>query len=157
MLNIQILCVGNIKEKFYTDAINEYLKRLSSFAKVEVSEIKEYKLIKESQQEITTALKSEAKDILLRKKGYAIALCIDGKQMSSTSLATHIDNLCTKGISQITFIIGSSYGLDSEVIKSADEKLSFSLMTFPHQLMRVILCEQIYRAMTILNGKSYHK
>ena len=157
MLNIQILCVGNIKEKFYTDAINEYLKRLSSFAKVEVSEIKEYKLIKESQQEITTALKSEAKDILLRKKGYTIALCIDGKQMSSTSLATHIDNLCTKGISQITFIIGSSYGLDSEVIKSADEKLSFSVMTFPHQLMRVILCEQIYRAMTILNGKSYHK
>jgi 23S rRNA (pseudouridine1915-N3)-methyltransferase len=88
MLNIQIICVGNIKEKFYTDAVNEYLKRLNSFAKVEITELKEYKLTKESQQEITNALKTEAKDILSHKKGYTIALCIDGKQMSSTSLAT---------------------------------------------------------------------
>ena len=157
MLNIQVLCVGNIKEKFFTEEINEYSKRLSSFVKLEITELKEYKLNKENSQEIATALKSEAKEILSRKKGYTIALCIDGKQMPSEKLAHHIDNLCTSGVSQITFIIGSSYGLDKEVINSSDEKLSFSELTFPHQLMRVILLEQIYRSMTILNGKSYHK
>ncbi|MBQ7307707.1 MAG: 23S rRNA (pseudouridine(1915)-N(3))-methyltransferase RlmH [Clostridia bacterium] len=157
MLNIQLVCVGNIKEKFFTDAIEEYKKRLQSFCKLEITELKEYKLNKENNQEINNALQLEGKEIIKKLKGYTIALAINGKSYTSENLAKHIEELQVKGNSQLTFIIGSSYGLSQEVLNSVNEKLSFSALTFPHQLMRVILLEQTYRAFTILNGKNYHK
>ena len=157
MLNMQIICVGNIKEKFFTEAINEYKKRLQAFCKLDIIELKEYKLNKENNQEITNALTLEGKEIIKKIKGYSIALAIKGNSFTSEKLASHIENLQVKGNSQITFIIGSSYGLSSEVLNSVNEKLSFSDLTFPHQLMRVILLEQIYRSFTIINGKNYHK
>ena len=145
MQKINIVCVGKIKEDFYRNAVNEYLKRLSRFAKVEVTELAEGKNLEE-----------EASDILRSAKGYKIALCVEGIKASSEDLAKRIKALCDKG-EEITFIIGSSEGLSKTVKEQADFKLSFSDMTFPHQLMRVILCEQIYRAFMINSGSTYHK
>ena len=145
MQKINIVCVGKIKEDFYRNAVNEYLKRLSRFAKVEVKELAEGKNLEE-----------EAQSILRAVKGYCIALCIEGVKLDSQALATCIKGLCDRG-EGITFVIGSSEGLSEKVKESADFKLSFSDMTFPHQLMRVILCEQIYRAFMIINGSTYHK
>ena len=145
MQKINIVCVGKIKEDFYRGAVTEYLKRLSRFAKVEVKEIAEGKDLEE-----------EAQGILRAAKGYIIALCVEVKKASSENLANQIKALCDKG-EEITFIIGSSCGLSDTVKREADFKLSFSDMTFPHQLMRVILCEQIYRAFMINSGSTYHK
>lgn len=145
MQKINIVCVGKIKEDFYRNAVTEYLKRLSRFAKVEVKEIAEGKDLEE-----------EAQGILRTVKGYIIALCVEGSKLSSEELAKRTKTLCDKG-EEITFIIGSSCGLADTVKKEADFKLSFSDMTFPHQLMRVILCEQIYRAFMIISGSTYHK
>lgn len=145
MQKINIVCVGKIKEDFYRNAVTEYLKRLSRFAKVEVKEIAEGKDLEE-----------EAQGILRAAKGYIIALCVEGDKLSSENLAKRIKTLCDKG-EEITFIIGSSCGLSDTVKSEADFKLSFSDMTFPHQLMRVILCEQIYRAFMINSGSTYHK
>ena len=145
MQKINIVCVGKIKEDFYRGAVIEYLKRLSRFAKVEVKEIAEGKDLEE-----------EAQGILRAAKGYIIALCVEGNKLSSEELSKRIKNLCDKG-EEITFIIGSSCGLSDTVKKEADFKLSFSDMTFPHQLMRVILCEQVYRAFMINSGSTYHK
>ena len=157
MLNIRLVCVGNIKEKYYTDAINEYSKRLSAFCKLEIIELKEYKLIKENTEEINLAKSTEGKLIEKEMKGYTICLEIAGKRYDSVSLAQHIDKLATTGNSVITFVIGGSHGIDKCVSDKANEKLSFSDFTFPHQLMRVVLLEQIYRSFTIINGKNYHK
>ena len=145
MQKINIVCVGKIKEDFYRNAVTEYLKRLSRFAKVEVKEIAEGKDLEE-----------EAQGILRAAKGYIIALCVEGTKLSSEELSKRIKTLCDKG-EEITFIIGSSCGLSDTVKSEADFKLSFSDMTFPHQLMRVILCEQIYRAFMINSGSTYHK
>ena len=145
MQKINIICVGKIKEKFYSDAVYEYLKRLSRFAKVEVREIAECRNLEE-----------EAALILRAAKGRIIALCIEGKKLSSEGLADYVKELTDTG-SECTFIIGSSCGLSDEVKKKADFKLSFSDMTFPHQLMRVIALEQIYRAFMINGGGEYHK
>ena len=145
MQKINIVCVGKIKEDFYRGAVTEYLKRLSRFAKIEVKEIAEGKDLEE-----------EAQGILRAAKGYIVALCVEGDKLSSENLAKRIKTLCDKG-EEITFIIGSSCGLSDTVKKEADFKLSFSDMTFPHQLMRVILCEQIYRAFMINSGSTYHK
>lgn len=145
MQKINIVCVGKIKEEFYRDAVTEYLKRLSRFAKVEVKELAEGKDLEE-----------EAQSILRAAKGYLIALCVEGKKVSSEGLASQIKTLSDKG-EEITFIIGSSCGLSNAVKNEADFKLSFSDMTFPHQLMRVILLEQIYRAFMINSGSTYHK
>ena len=145
MQKINVVCVGKIKEKFYSDAVNEYLKRLSRFAKVDVREIPECRTLDE-----------EAALILKAAKGRIIALCIEGKKYSSEDLAEYIKELTDSG-SECTFIIGSSCGLSDEVKRSANLKLSFSDMTFPHQLMRVILLEQIYRAFMINGGGEYHK
>lgn len=142
---INIVCVGKIKEEFYRAAVAEYLKRLSRFAKVEVREIAEGK-----------TLRDEAANILKFIRGYVIALCVEGKKLASEGLAAEVKKLCDKG-EEITFVIGSSCGLDDAVKSAADFKLSFSDMTFPHQLMRVILCEQIYRAFMINSGSEYHK
>lgn len=145
MQKINIVCVGKIKEKFYRDAVEEYLKRLSRFAKIEIREISECRTLEE-----------EAKLILNASKGRIIALCVEGKKYSSENLAAYIRELTDTGV-ECTFIIGSSCGLAEEVKRKADLKLSFSDMTFPHQLMRVILAEQIYRAFMINGGGEYHK
>ena len=145
MIKINIVCVGKIKEEFYRSAVAEYLKRLSWFAKVEIKELAEGKNIEE-----------EASHILSAAKGFLIALCIEGKKLSSEGLASEIKRLCDKG-EEISFVIGSSCGLSQKVKDAANLKLSFSDMTFPHQLMRVILTEQIYRAFMINSESSYHK
>ena len=145
MQKINIVCVGKIKEKFYCDAVQEYLKRLSRFAKVDVREVAECR-----------SLEEEAVSILKASKGKIVALCIEGKRYSSEGLAGYIKELTDTG-SECTFVIGSSCGLSDEVKSRADLKLSFSDMTFPHQLMRVILLEQVYRAFMINGGGEYHK
>ena len=145
MQKINIVCVGKIKEEFYRSAVTEYLKRLQRFAKVEIKELAEGRDIED-----------EAPAILRSLKGFIIALCIEGKKLSSEALAGEIKKLCDRG-EEITFIIGSSCGLSESVKKAADLRLSFSDMTFPHQLMRVILCEQVYRAFMINSDSAYHK
>ena len=142
---INVVCVGKIKEEFYRSAVEEYLKRLTRFAKLEVREIAEGKNLAE-----------EAVSLLKACKGAVFALCIEGKKYSSEGLAAEVKKLCDCG-KEITFIIGSSCGLDDSVKQAADYKISFSDMTFPHQLMRVILLEQIYRAFMINSGSEYHK
>lgn len=145
MQKINIVCVGKIKEKFYADAVAEYLKRLSRFARVEIREVAECR-----------NLEDEAELILKAVKGRIVALCIEGKKFSSAALAGYVKGLTDTG-SESTFVIGSSCGLADMVKDKADLKLSFSDMTFPHQLMRVILLEQIYRAFMINGGGEYHK
>lgn len=145
MQKINIVCVGKIKEEFFRSAVSEYLKRLSRFAKVEIREISEGRNLNE-----------EAEEILRAAKGYIFALCIEGKKLSSEGLSAEIRKQCDRG-EEMTFIIGSSFGLSEKVKCAADYKLSFSDMTFPHQLMRVILLEQIYRAFMINSGSEYHK
>ncbi|MDE6586010.1 MAG: 23S rRNA (pseudouridine(1915)-N(3))-methyltransferase RlmH [Clostridia bacterium] len=145
MQKINIVCVGKIKEEFYRSAVTEYLKRLQRFAKVEIKELAEGRDIED-----------EAPAILRSLKGFIIALCIEGKKLSSEALADEIKKLCDRG-EEITFIIGSSCGLSESVKNAADLRLSFSDMTFPHQLMRVILCEQVYRAFMINSDSAYHK
>ena len=145
MIRVNIVCVGKIKESFYREAVEEYSKRLSRFCAFNVTEIAECKTLEE-----------EGERIIRAAKGYKIALCIEGVKFDSLALASHIKKLCDKG-EEISFIIGSSEGLASSVKNSADLRLSFSDMTFPHQLMRVILAEQIYRAFMINCGSEYHK
>ena len=145
MQKINIVCVGKIKEKFYSDAVSEYMKRLSRFAKVEIREVAECRNLEE-----------EAPLILKAARGRIVALCVEGKKYSSEDLACYIKSLTDTG-SECTFIIGSSCGLSDIVKDKANLKLSFSDMTFPHQLMRVILLEQIYRAFMINGGGEYHK
>ena len=145
MQKIYFIVVGKIKESFYREAVAEYVKRISRFAKVEIKELPE-----------GANLETEADDILRAVKGYSIALAVEGEKLSSEKLAGKLKKLCDDG-KEISFIIGSSCGLSDEVKNVADYKLSFSDMTFPHQLMRVILCEQIYRAFMINAGSTYHK
>ena len=158
-MKITILCVGKIKEKFYRDAIAEYSKRLSRYCKLDIIEVAENasdtveNQIREKEAErILTRLDKEAKE-----GAYIFALAIDGKELDSVELSKKIENLGTSGISQIVFLIGGSLGMSENLLKRADCKLSFSKMTFPHQLMRVVLLEQIYRSYRIMNGEPYHK
>ena len=145
MQKIVFVVVGKIKESFYREAVAEYVKRLSRFAKVEIKELPE-----------GANLEAEGEDILRACKGYVIALAVEGEKLSSEGLAKKIGKLTNEG-KEITFVIGSSYGLAEKVKRTADYKLSFSDMTFPHQLMRVILAEQVYRAYMINAGATYHK
>lgn len=147
---IYIVCVGNLKEKYLTDACNEYIKRISRYNKIEVIELKESTLTPSN-----VSLKAEAVEIKKHLKGFIIKMAIKGKQLSSEELAQKVENITLNGFSDITFVIGSSCGLDESVPSSFD--LSISKMTFPHQLTRVILLEQIYRALSILNHSPYHK
>ena len=145
MLKLNIVCVGKLKEDYLTDAVNEYVKRLSRFCKTEIIELAE-----------RNSPKEEAESILRACKGYTVALAVEGKKCSSEQFASKVQAVFDKGES-LTFVIGSSCGLDSSVKAQADELLSFSDMTFPHQLMRVILVEQLYRAFMINSGSKYHK
>lgn len=157
MMTINLICVGSIKEKYFTDAINEYKKRLSSFCKFNIIELKEINFSKVSNSEIEKIKELEGKEIISNLKKNNVLLSLKGKEYSSEELANFISNKQTNGISELTFVIGGSYGVSGEVEKEIQEKISFSKLTFPHQLMRVIFLEQIYRAFTILNNKSYHK
>lgn len=159
-MNISIITIGKLKEKYLKAGIDEYLKRLSSYAKIEVIEMPDEKAPEElSQAEMEKVKQKEGEKLLskLSQDTYVIALAIDGKMKSSEELADSLDKLATYGKSKIAFVIGGSLGLSQEVLNRADEKLSFSKMTFPHQLMRLILLEQVYRAFRINRGEPYHK
>ena len=159
MATVTLITVGTLKEAYLRDAVSEYKKRLSQYARVEEIELKEERIQNEDNRvEIDAALSREADKILsaIPKDSMKIALCVEGKQYSSEELAA----LVSEGIDnsgKITFIIGSSYGLDNRVKRECDIKLSFSRLTFPHQLMKVILFEAIYRSFTIIHKKRYHK
>lgn len=154
------MTVGKVKEKYFRDAIAEYAKRLSRYCKLEIIEVADEKTPdKASETEEEQTKQKEADRILknIREDSYCIALAIEGKKMDSVSLARNIERLGLNGKSNIVFVIGGSLGLHQSVLKRADDKLSFSDMTFPHQLMRVILLEQIYRSYRIINKEPYHK
>lgn len=159
-MKITIVCVGKIKEKFYRDALAEYTKRLSRYCSLSITEVADEKT-KEQASDVECAIikDREGERILksIREDGYVIALAIDGKNLDSVGLSKKIENLALTGKSNLYFVIGGSLGLSDEVMKRADYKLSFSRMTFPHQLMRVILLEQIYRSYRIINHEPYHK
>ena len=159
-MKITIITVGKIKEKYLKDAINEYSKRLGTYAKIEIIEVSDEKIPENPNDAIEKIVKTkEAERILkyIRDDAYCIALAIEGKKTDSVTMARHIEQLGLIGKSNIVFVIGGSLGLHRSVLQRADEKLSFSDMTFPHQLMRVILLEQIYRCYRIMNGEPYHK
>ncbi|WP_041965130.1 23S rRNA (pseudouridine(1915)-N(3))-methyltransferase RlmH [Mesobacillus selenatarsenatis] len=159
-MNISIVTVGKLKEKYLKQGIEEYLKRLGSYAKVEVIEVPDEKAPEELSETEMIQVKQKEGERILAKIGpdtYVIALAINGKLKSSEELADTLDKLATYGKSKIAFVIGGSLGLSEEVLRRSDEQLSFSKMTFPHQLMRLILVEQIYRAYRINRGEPYHK
>lgn len=159
-MKITIVCVGKIKEKFYTDAVLEYKKRLSRYCSLEIVEVSDEKTREEAgENEIALVKNREGERILkrIRDDGYVIALAIDGRQMDSYAFSKQIEQLGIRGTSHIYFVIGGSLGLSDAVLGRADEAISFSIMTFPHQLMRVILLEQIYRSYRIMNHEPYHK
>ncbi len=159
-MRINIVCVGKIKEKYLKLGIDEFKKRLSKYCKLEIIELEDEKAPENlSDKEMLMIKEKEGKKILskIKDNSYVIALAIDGKNLSSEELAETINKLGVRGISNITFVIGGSLGLSDEVLSRADYKLSFSKMTFPHQLMRLILLEQVYRAYRINNGEPYQK
>ena len=159
-MKITILCVGKIKEKFYRDALDEYIKRLGKYCKFEIVEVQDEKTPDRAGEALEDQIKQkEAERILAKLKPdtFVCTLEIQGQQMSSPELADYLNQLGIRGKSSITFIIGGSLGLHQSVLARSDHAISFSKMTFPHQLMRVILCEQIYRAYRIINHEPYHK
>ncbi|MCI8506808.1 MAG: 23S rRNA (pseudouridine(1915)-N(3))-methyltransferase RlmH [Lachnospiraceae bacterium] len=159
-MRITVLTVGKIKEKFYTKAIEEYAKRLSRYCKLEIIEVADEKTPDGVSEASARKIKEKEGERLLshvRESMYVIALAIEGKMRSSEDLSEHLAALWLYGDSHIVFVIGGSLGLSDPVLKRADERLSFSKMTFPHQLMRVILLEQIYRSFKIQAGEPYHK
>ena len=155
MTNINILCVGKIKEKYLVDLINEYSKRISKFAKLNIIELAD----ESNKLPETIVLEKESNKIIenIPHNSFLILLDIKGEMLGSVELANKINEISTYHSSNITFIIGGSMGVNEEVRKKVDYKLSFSKMTFPHQLMRGILLEQIYRSFKILNNEAYHK
>jgi len=158
MMNINLIVTGKLKEKYLTDACNEYIKRLNGFCNLKVYELSECKLSdKPSEKEIEKCLETEAKAIMKVCRGYVIAMCIEGKQLSSEKFAQKLENAGVNGNSTVSIIIGSSFGIADSIKNMADMKLSMSEMTFPHQLARVMVLEQIYRAFQILSGGKYHK
>lgn len=159
MATIKFITVGTLKEDYLRDAVKEYEKRLSGFCHVEQINLKEAKLPNDpSDGDIKRALAEEAKAILaaMPDRSYKIAMCVEGKQFSSEELAAKIDSAFSSA-NEICFVIGSSHGLDDNVKNAADLRLSVSKMTFPHQLMRVLLLEGVYRCMNIIKGTKYHK
>lgn len=159
MLSINIICIGKIKESFFKDAINEYSKRLSKYSNLNIIELSDEKLPSKLNDKIIDNIKNiEGKKILshLKKDSYKICLDLHGKQFSSEEFSSKIDSISLNFNSSITFIIGGTLGISSEVLNCADEKICFSKMTFPHQLIRVFLLEQLFRAFKISNNETYH-
>lgn len=160
MVSVTLIAVGKIKEKYLREALNEYAKRLSAYCKFEVVEVKDEKTPDSpSTREKQLVLEREGERISAKiPQGAAVvSLCVEGKQMTSKRFAELISGYSIRGISKIAFIIGGSFGLDEKIKALSDVRLSFSEMTFPHMLMRVILAEQLYRGFTITEGKTYHK
>ena len=159
-MKITLITVGKIKEKYFTDAIAEYAKRLSRYCKLEIVEVPDEKTPDGASESLENQIKEKEGERILSKiseGAYVVALAIEGKQLSSEELADKMEKWNVNGISHLVFIIGGSLGLTPKVLNRADFKLSFSKMTFPHQLMRVILLEQIYRSFRIRNHEPYHK
>jgi 23S rRNA (pseudouridine1915-N3)-methyltransferase len=159
-VHVQILAVGKLKERYLVQGIEEYGKRLGRYGRLEIAELKEESFAEPlSEKEVQEILRREGERILdaLKLRSHVVALDRGGRAMSSEELAEEFQRVAIGGISQLTFVIGGSLGLDPRVLQRADLVLSFSKFTFPHQLMRLILLEQIYRAFTIVNGERYHK
>lgn len=150
----KVICIGKIKEAYITKGIAEYKKRIDGYAKLEIVELKEC-----NTPDINKNIENEGKEILdkIKQDEYVITLEIEGKSIDSVAFSKQLESLATYGNSKVVFVIGGSNGLSNDVKKRSNYALSFSKMTFPHQLMRMILMEQIYRALTILNNKEYHK
>lgn len=160
MLSVSVLCIGKLKEKYLKDACLEYSKRLTAFCKLEIVELAEERIgDNPSQSEINRVIEAEGKRLLQKaeKCDAIITMCIEGRQLSSTELADFIDKTAVSGVSSIAFVIGGSYGLSDEIKAKSKLKLSMSKMTFPHQLARVMVLEQLYRAFQISSGGKYHK
>ena len=160
MLNVKLICVGKMREKFYIDAFAEYAKRLQAYCRLELLEIAEQRLgDRPSEKEIAAALEREGQEILkaVPPDAYLTALCVEGKQMPSEGMAELIAARENSGRPKLCFVIGGSYGLSPSVKARADRKLSMSQMTFPHHLARVMLAEQLYRGFKINEGSIYHK
>ena len=155
-----VVCVGKIKEKFYAQAVEEYVKRLSRYGKTEIIEVADEKTPDQASETVNRMIKDKEGERILaqiKEDTYMIALAIEGQMLDSEELAEKMEKLAISGISHIVFVIGGSLGLSQKVMKRADYHLSFSRMTFPHQLMRVILLEQIYRGCRIIHHEPYHK
>lgn len=162
MINIKIICVGRVKESYFADAIKEYTKRLSKFCKLEILEVMDEKLPSSLNLGSSSIVKDKEGENILNKlesiKGNKFVICLDekGKDYTSEKLANHIDTIATSGHSTIVFVIGGSLGLSAKVKAKADELLSFSKLTFPHQMIRLFLTEQLFRVFKILGGENYH-
>ena len=155
-MNINIICIGKIKDKYVNDGIAEFSKRMTSFASLNIIELKEYN----KEDSVNISIEKESSEIMKqisKSSSYNILLDLDGKEITSENMSKYIDDLKNKGISSINFIIGGSNGVSKELKNSVDMKLKFSHFTFPHQLMRLILLEQIYRWFAISNNIKYHK
>lgn len=159
-MKISILCVGKIKESFYRDAISEYTKRMKRYAQLEIIEVPDLKIpdhASAAQEEQIREKEGAELEKHLEERAYKIALCIDGRKMDSIAFSGKLQDIFLDGRNQIQFLIGGSLGLSAGIVKKCDFKLSFSDFTFPHQLMRVILLEQVYRAFKIAANEPYHK
>ena len=160
MLNIKIICVGKLKEKYFIAAAEEYEKRLGAFCHLEVEALPESRLpAQPSEAEIAAALKKEGESVALRipQGALTVALCVEGKQLSSVRFSQFLEACALKGRSRLCFLIGGSEGLGEEIKEKADLRMSMSEMTFPHHLARIMLLEQLYRAFQIRDGSRYHK
>lgn len=159
-MKISLIAVGKLKEKYLEDAIAEYSKRLSRYCKLEIIQVADEKTPDKAGELLNARIKDKEGERILahvKEGAYVVALAIGGRELSSEELADFVENLGVTGVGHIQFIIGGSLGLSEQVLKRADYKLSFSRMTFPHQLMRVILLEQIYRSYKIISKEPYHK
>ena len=159
MLNINIICVGKLKEKYLKDALNEYIKRLSRYCKLTITELPDEKIPDKLNSNLELDIKTkESNNIInhIKKDSYIIALDLTGKQFTSEEFSKKIENISMEN-SNITFIIGGSLGLTEKILKLANQKICFSKMTFPHQLIRIFLLEQLFRAFKISNGETYHR
>lgn len=159
-MTIKIICVGKIKENFYREALEEYTKRLSRYAKLVIEEVSDEKTPENASAHEEELIKAKEGERIIKKispSDYCIALTIPGKVYSSPQMARHLEVLMNEGKSSVAFIIGGSLGLSKAVVARADEEMSFSSLTFPHQLMRVILLEQVYRSFRIIHHEPYHK
>ncbi|MDD3168136.1 MAG: 23S rRNA (pseudouridine(1915)-N(3))-methyltransferase RlmH [Eubacteriales bacterium] len=159
-MNITVICIGKLKEKYWTEAVQEYSKRLSKYCTLSINELKEEKAPENASAADELAVKeAEGKSILrqIKKEAYVIALEIQGNELTSEALSEKVASLGISGKSDLAFLIGGSLGLSDEVLARANFRLSFSKMTFPHQMMRVILLEQIYRSFKIMRNETYHK
>lgn len=160
MLTVQVVCIGTLKEKYWKEALEEYLKRLKPFCRLEILELPEQRLQdRAGEAEIASVVEAEGKRLLAKipAKAYLLPMCIEGKQMDSIGFSKLLEQAAVEGYSTVSFVIGGSYGLADTVKQAGKQRLSMSKMTFPHQLARVMLLEQIYRAFMISSGSKYHK